>query len=161
MLEAGFLASLPYLCRFICGFLFSAIGDALTKHNVCRVVTIRKFFCIFCKLLIFLNLLSFNQITLYVFLLFILIAHIIPGILLYSISFADGNPLHCVAIIIMALASNGAMVITNLQNPIDLAPNYTSTIFSLLNGTGISSGIIAPKIVAYFIQEKVKFFSLN
>lgn len=51
--ESGFLGSLPYLCRFLSGFLFSALGDWLIKRNICRVITIRRYFCITCKCWLF------------------------------------------------------------------------------------------------------------
>lgn len=47
--QAGVLASLPYLARLFCGFVFGTIGDSLTKAEVMAVTTIRKSFCLFCK----------------------------------------------------------------------------------------------------------------
>lgn len=48
--HTGFLSSLPYLMRIICGFLFGWIGDNQRKTKALPVTTIRKFYCIFCKL---------------------------------------------------------------------------------------------------------------
>lgn len=47
--HAGILASLPYLARFISGFIFGSIGDAARKNGWMSVTAIRKFFCIFCE----------------------------------------------------------------------------------------------------------------
>lgn len=61
--------------------------------------------------------------------------------------------MHCVILITCALALNGSMVITNLQNPLDLAPNYAGTLFSMMNITGYTSGILAPLIISLFVAE--------
>lgn len=47
--HAGLLASLPYLARFIAGFVFGALGDVARKKEWMSVTAIRKVFCIFCK----------------------------------------------------------------------------------------------------------------
>lgn len=47
--DAGYLSSLPYLMRIICGFFFGAIGDYQRQNKLLKVTTIRKFYCIFCK----------------------------------------------------------------------------------------------------------------
>lgn len=49
--HAGILASLPYLARFIAGFVFGALGDVARKKEWMSVTAIRKFFCIFCEYL--------------------------------------------------------------------------------------------------------------
>lgn len=49
------------------------------------------------------------------------------------------------------------MVITNLQNALDLAPNYAATLFSMMNIAGYTSGILAPLVGSYFTKgEQVR-----
>lgn len=48
--NTGCLSSIPYLMRIICGFLFGLVGDYQRRNKVLKVTTIRKFYCIFCKL---------------------------------------------------------------------------------------------------------------
>lgn len=48
--KAGFLSSLPFLLRLVCGFLFGTIGDKLIKQGKFSKNTIRKSFVLFCKL---------------------------------------------------------------------------------------------------------------
>lgn len=48
--DAGYLSSIPYLMRIICGFFFGSIGDYQRRNKLLMVTTIRKFYCIFCKL---------------------------------------------------------------------------------------------------------------
>lgn len=47
--NAGIASSFPYIARLIFGFIFGAAGDHLMKRGVSST-TIRKVFCIFCKL---------------------------------------------------------------------------------------------------------------
>lgn len=49
--EAGILSAIPYLARFIFGFVFGSIGDHLKSKKVFNTTTIRKTFCLFCKIL--------------------------------------------------------------------------------------------------------------
>jgi ACS family sodium-dependent inorganic phosphate cotransporter len=49
--EAGLLSSLPYLARLIFGYFFGSIGDMLKAKKVLSTTSIRKTFCIFCKLI--------------------------------------------------------------------------------------------------------------
>lgn len=85
-------------------------------------------------------------------------AHVIPGILLLTLSYigSRSSPYVCVALISLSLGFNGASTMTNLQNPQDLAPNYAGTIYGIVNFVGTTSGFITPLIVSYFTAEKVK-----
>lgn len=47
--ESGFLSSLPYLARTVCGLVFGSIGDFIRKNNFITVTTTRKLFCIPCE----------------------------------------------------------------------------------------------------------------
>lgn len=46
--NSGFLASLPYLLRFIFSFIFASIGDKIRKRNRLSVTATRKWFTVFC-----------------------------------------------------------------------------------------------------------------
>lgn len=48
--KAGVLAALPPLARLLAGFAFGAIGDLIRRKNITTVTTVRKSFCLFCKL---------------------------------------------------------------------------------------------------------------
>ncbi|XP_055312815.1 sialin-like isoform X2 [Sitodiplosis mosellana] len=125
--KAGFLASAPYLSRFICGFIFGSISDYLIKHKLLSVTTIRKSFSLF--------------------------SHILPGLLLFSLRFVSDNPIHCVILITIAMGFNGATTVVNLANALDLAPNYVATLSAIINTFATSGGIIAPVVVTYFTRE--------
>ncbi|KAG4073851.1 hypothetical protein HA402_014056 [Bradysia odoriphaga] len=127
--KAGILSALPYLARMIFGFGFGAIGDALLRKKILSKTMIRKSFCLF--------------------------SHIIPGLLLVTLSYVGSASVYlCVAIITLSLGFNGASTMTNLQNPQDLAPNYAGSLYGVVNGIGITSGFITPLIVSYFTAEQ-------
>lgn len=48
--KTGFFSVLPSLMRIIMGFLFGAFGDIIAHHKLMKVVTIRKSFCLCCKI---------------------------------------------------------------------------------------------------------------
>lgn len=55
----------------------------------------------------------------------------------------------------LAMAFNGASVVTTLQNTQDLSPNYTATLFGIMNSVGTTAGFITPMVVAYFTRDNV------
>lgn len=85
------------------------------------------------------------------------LAHIIPGILLFSLRFVGENPMYCVALITIALGLNGASTVVSLANALDLAPNYGAFTSAFINTFATMAGIIAPMVVSYFTSENVGF----
>lgn len=61
----------------------------------------------------------------------IILAHIIPGCLLITLTSFGAQPYLCVALISLAMGISGATTITTLQVPHDMAPNFAVTIYSL------------------------------
>ncbi|XP_031630275.1 sialin-like [Contarinia nasturtii] len=125
--QSGLLASLPYLSRFICGFVFGAISDYMIKHELLTVTQVRKFFSVF--------------------------SHILPGLLMYGLRFVSDSPINCVIVITVALGLNGASTCVNLANSLDLAPNYAAAVSAIINTFTTATGIIAPMVVTYFTRE--------
>lgn len=87
-------------------------------------------------------------------------------------TFVGTNHYVCVTLITLALSSNSAISVTSLQNPHDLSPNFSTTIFGLMQTIGSSTGylwvsriftinnylcfrIISPIVVAHFTKERV------
>ncbi|KAG5678425.1 hypothetical protein PVAND_008099 [Polypedilum vanderplanki] len=125
--KAGILSALPPLARLLAGFAFGAVGDYIRDKNIFHVTTIRKSFCLF--------------------------SHIIPGLLLLSITLLAFNKYLIVAVITLSLGFNGSAVMTNLQNSQDLAPNFAGSLYGIINFVGTTSGFITPLIVAYFTEH--------
>lgn len=51
--KAGILSSLPYMMRLFLAFVFGTVGDFIRSKNLISVTITRKFFCLFCKLVIY------------------------------------------------------------------------------------------------------------
>lgn len=49
---------------------------------------------------------------------------------------------------------NGAVSITNYRNTQDLAPNYASTIYAIINTAATCSGFLSPLVVSGFTAKR-------
>ncbi|CAG9857292.1 unnamed protein product [Phyllotreta striolata] len=127
MRDSGFLVALPHLSRLVFSFLYGYIGDWLNNKKVLSRKAVRKTFCVF--------------------------SHIIPGILMASICLVGCNYIAIVALLVFSIAINGAVVLTTLSNPHDLAPNFVGSIFGINNLIGGMSGFIVPAITAVLVAE--------
>ncbi|KAJ8959658.1 hypothetical protein NQ318_021846 [Aromia moschata] len=124
---AGGLAALPHLLRLFFGMGFGSLGDFLKQRKILSNKAIRKTF--------------------------VLCSHIIPGVLLMGISFIGCNWVPIVALLTFSMSINGAAVLTNLQNPQDLAPNFAGTIFGIISFLGGMTGFITPAITGALTQN--------
>lgn len=84
------------------------------------------------------------------------IAHIIPGLFLIGIPFVSDYPSWCIAFITLSFGFNGAIAMTSMQNMHELAPNYTSTIYSMISTLSLTTGYTTPLVVAAFTSERVR-----
>lgn len=67
----------------------------------------------------------------------------------------------CITLITLSIGFSGSVTMTNMQNPIDLSPNYCGTIFGFLNFVSSTSGFLTPLVTAHFTEEKVKQMDLK
>ncbi|CAH1110025.1 unnamed protein product [Psylliodes chrysocephalus] len=125
--QAGILAALPHLTRLFFGTAYGSIGDWLKSRKILSPKAIRKTFVLF--------------------------SHVIPGILLIGIALTGCNWVPIVVMLTFSMAINGAAVLTNLQNPQDLAPNFAGSIFGIISFIGGMTGFIVPAITGAFIAE--------
>lgn len=88
------------------------------------------------------------------------IAHTIPGLFLLAIPYVSHSPYACVAFITLSFGFNGSGCLTNQSNSHDLAPNFASTLFSVMNGVATTAGFLSPLVVAHFTKDGVRV-SLN
>lgn len=44
---------------------------------------------------------------------------------------------------------------TAYQSVHDLAPNYSTTLYAIINGVAATGGFLSPMVVGYFTQESV------
>lgn len=69
-------------------------------------------------------------------------------------SYVNG-PYYCVLLMGLSMAFNGASVLTTMQNSQDLSPNYTASIYGIINTIGTMPGFMTPMVVAYFTRDNV------
>ncbi|XP_076272798.1 sialin-like isoform X1 [Rhynchophorus ferrugineus] len=125
--HTGFMAAIPYLARMIAGFAFGSIGDLILRKKWMSKTSIRKSF--------------------------IILSHLLPGVLLLLQTFAGCHINWAVVILTLSLASNGASTLTNLSNAQDLAPNFAGSLYGIANCVGSTTGFISPMIVGYLTAE--------
>lgn len=82
-------------------------------------------------------------------------AHIGPAICLIGMTYAGCNAGWAIAMLIFALALNGAACQTSLQNQQDLAPNYAGSLYGVMNTFGSFPGFIIPPIIGLLTNERV------
>lgn len=146
--STGILASLPYLVRNITGLMFGALGDLIKTKQWMSTAMVRKVFVIFCSYTKHFIQSSFLNNIIYS-------AHVIPGLFLLAIPYVSYSPNACVAFITISFGFNGAVSLTNYTNAHDLAPNFASTLYSVMNGVATTAGFLSPLVVAYFTKDGV------
>lgn len=72
-----------------------------------------------------------------------------------GIPYVSDSPYMCVAFIIISFGFNGAITLTDYTNVHELAPNYATTIYSIINAIATTAGFISPLVVGIFTQERV------
>ncbi|XP_038222250.1 sialin isoform X2 [Zerene cesonia] len=103
----GLLSSLPYLGKYLCALASSVLADSLRRTGRLSTTTARKLFTGF--------------------------AVGLPGILMIAQAFFGHDRVWSIAIFTVALTINGAVTAGYLGNGLDIAPNFSGTIFGIAN----------------------------
>ncbi|XP_063903802.1 sialin-like [Zophobas morio] len=114
------LAALPYIARLLASQVFGIVGDHMRKKGTMSLTKIRKFFIIF--------------------------SHFVPAACMFLIRAAGCHHVGVLVLLILNQAFNGAVVVSQLINPQDLAPNFSGTVFGMMNFFGMMTGIFVPTI---------------
>lgn len=119
--ENGLLSSLPYLGKYIFAVLMSTLADYLRRTNKLSVTAIRKVFTTF--------------------------AVITPGVLMVIQVYYGCDRTASVAIFTFALTINGGVTAGYLGNGLDIAPNFSGTIFGIANTFSSLGGFLSSFMV--------------
>lgn len=119
--ENGLLSSLPYLGKYIFALSMSILADYLRRTNKLSVTAIRKIFTTF--------------------------AILIPSILMVIQVYHGCNRAASVAIFTVGLTINGAVTAGYLGNGLDIAPNFSGTIFGIANTFSSIGGFVSSFMV--------------
>ncbi|KAI4490216.1 hypothetical protein M0802_010850 [Mischocyttarus mexicanus] len=117
----GLLSSLPYLGKYIFALTTSTLADYLRRNNKLSVTAIRKSFTTF--------------------------AVMSPGLLMIVQSYLGRDPTTSVAIFTIGLTINGAVTAGYLGNGLDIAPNFSGTIFGIANTLSSFGGFLSSFII--------------
>lgn len=119
--ENGLLSSLPYLGKYIFALSMSILADYLRRTNKLSVTAIRKIFTTF--------------------------AVLTPSALMVVQAFYGCNRAASVAIFTVALTINGGVTAGYLGNGLDIAPNFSGTIFGIANTFSSIGGFLSSFMV--------------
>ncbi|XP_014482728.1 PREDICTED: putative inorganic phosphate cotransporter [Dinoponera quadriceps] len=119
--ENGLLSSLPYLGKYIFAVSMSTLADYLRRTNKLSVTAIRKIFTAF--------------------------AVMIPSLLMVVQAYYGCDRTASVAIFTVALTINGGVTAGYLGNGLDIAPNFSGTIFGIANTFSSLGGFLSSFMV--------------
>lgn len=129
--ENGLLSSLPYLGKYVMAVLASYLADRIRKSGKLSTTVTRKVFTTF--------------------------ATLIPGFLMVIQVFFGMNAALSVTVFTISLFFNGAVTAGYLSNALDIAPNFSGTIFGMANTLSSFGGWLSTKIVAVLTYEESSF----
>ncbi|XP_053690562.1 sialin [Sabethes cyaneus] len=125
--ENGLLSSLPYLGKYVMAVMSSHLADHLRKTGALSTTAARKIFTAF--------------------------AVMTPGFLMIIQVYMGENRSWAVAIFTLALFLNGAVTAGYLGNGLDIAPNFSGTIFGMANTLSSFGGFVSAYMVGVLTYE--------
>ncbi|XP_060526465.1 putative inorganic phosphate cotransporter [Cylas formicarius] len=127
--EDSFLMSLPYISFTLISGLFNFTSDFLISRKILPIGITRKIF---------------NSIGL-----------ITPGVMLILLSYTKPDqPLRAVTLLVIGVTFNAATLCGWSINHMDLSPNHAGTMMGLTSGISNISGIIAPLVVQFLVDDE-------
>lgn len=134
--QNGLLSSLPYLGKYVMAVIASALADRLLRTGALTTTQTRKIFTTF--------------------------ATMTPGLLMILQIFFGYDRTWSVIIFTTQLFLNGAVTAGYLGNGLDIAPNFSGTIFGLANTLSSIGGFVSTFMVGALTENNVSvFFSGN
>ncbi|EEB14003.1 sialin, putative [Pediculus humanus corporis] len=123
----GLLSSLPYLGKYVFAVITSYLADYFRKTNKLTTTATRKIFTSF--------------------------AVIVPGFLMIIQVYFGYDKIASIVIFTLALTVNGGVTAGYLSNGLDIAPNYSGTIFGLANTLSSLGGFLSTLMVGTLTQD--------
>ncbi|XP_013166901.1 PREDICTED: sialin [Papilio xuthus] len=123
----GLLSSLPYLGKYLCALASSVLADSLRRSGRLSTTAARKLFTGF--------------------------AVGLPGVMMIVQAFLGHDRVWSIAIFTLALTINGAVTAGYLGNGLDIAPNFSGTIFGMANTLSSFGGWLSTFMVGELTHE--------
>lgn len=127
----GLLSSLPYLGKYLMALFAGIVADRLLKSEIISKTMTRKIFT--------------------------LIGVFTPGVLMILQAYFGDNKVWSVMIFTIALTLNGAVTGGYLGNGLDIAPNFSGTIFGMANTLSSFGGFLSSYIVGKLTNNNQTF----
>lgn len=138
-LQNGLLSSLPYLSQALVGWTLGFVCDKLYQTNRFRLGTLRK---------------TFNTIGFFG-----------PAICLFLITVVERDPFWNIALIVLAMATNGGVLAGFQVTHVDMSPNFASSLMGITNCVsnfaGIFSTIVTSTILSLVAPEQEHNLIIN
>nr|XP_016945239.1 sialin [Drosophila suzukii] len=131
--QNGLFSSLPYLGKYVMAVASSYLADYLRKRGTLSTTATRKLFTTF--------------------------ALVIPGLLMIVQVFLGYDATWSVTIFSLALFAHGAVTAGYLGNGLDIAPNFSGTIFGLANTLSSFGGFLSTWMVGALTYKDESFHS--
>ncbi|KAL0275646.1 UNVERIFIED_CONTAM: hypothetical protein PYX00_003443 [Menopon gallinae] len=125
--ENGMLSSLPYFGKYLMAVFTSYLADYLRKSGKLTTTATRKIFTAF--------------------------AELTPGLLMLVQVYLGHDRVASIAIFTLALTINGAVTAGYLSNGLDIAPNFSGTIFGLANTLSSLGGFLSTLMVGTLTKD--------
>lgn len=129
--ENGMLSSLPYLGKYIFAVATSCLADYLLRTGRLSTTAIRKIFTVF--------------------------AESIPAMLMVLQTYLGYDRTASVSIFTIALTVNGAVTAGYLGNGLDIAPNFSGTIFGIANTLSSLGGFLSSYMVGVITYKNQSY----
>lgn len=126
--ENGLISALPNLMTWVCAFLSGWLSDWLIRTERISIGVHRKLFTTF--------------------------ACFAPGVGILAASYAGCDRPLVVALFCVGMAVMGPFYCSLKVNALDISPNFSGLVMSIVNGLGAVSGIISPDIVGLLIPDR-------
>ncbi|KAM3959615.1 sialin [Aphomia sociella] len=123
----GILSSLPYLGKYLCALASSVLADSLRRSGKLSTTAARK--------------------------LFTGVAVGLPGVMMLAQAYFGEDRVWSIAIFTTALTINGAVTAGYLGNGLDIAPNFSGTIFGMANTLSSFGGWLSTFMVGELTKE--------
>lgn len=151
-LQNGLFSSLPYLGKYVMAVASSYLADHLRQKGVLSTTATRKIFTTFGRLTCHLQAeIDFN-ICLYFP---STTALFTPGLLMTALVFLGRDATWAVSLFTLALFAHGAVTAGYLGNGLDIAPNFSGTIFGMANSLSSFGGFLSTWMVGVLTYNNV------
>jgi ACS family sodium-dependent inorganic phosphate cotransporter len=150
--ENGILSSFPYFGKYFMAVAASYLADHLRRNGTLSTTAARKIFTTFGEFFS----IKFVE-SMFIWLCFISTAVASPGFLMILQIFYGQDQKLSVAIFTISLTLNGAVTAGYLGNGLDIAPNFSGTIFGLANTLSSFGGFLSTWMVGVITYKSVSF----